>query len=211
MGTDTFEHAFFALRTACDANRSAVQNQSVAKIIGFLRVKNRAKLSFAFCRVFGVGEPQQVRYTNAVGVADDGGLAVNVAHHEVCGFSAYSWEFGKLLDGVRYNAAVIPNEDFAGLRNIMGLCFVKSAGSDYVAYILLIRFSKRFQSRVFTEENGRYHIDARIGALCRKACCDKQLVRLLIFERANRIGILRLEQLHRFCGKFFFVHKTTSE
>ena len=115
MSADVFEHAFFALRTARNANSPAVQNQPVTEIVGFLRVKNSAKLRFAFCRVFGIGKTQQVRYTDAVGIANHRRFSVNVARHKVRGFAPYSGKLYKLLYGIRNHSAVIPNKDFAGL------------------------------------------------------------------------------------------------
>ena len=206
MGANLPKHAFFALRAACYADGSAVKNESVAEIVRLRRVKNCAKLRFAFCRILRIGQAKQIRYTNTVGIANNRRLSVNIPHHEVRSLSAYSGQLNKLLNGIRHNATVIPNENFAGLRNVVGLRFVEPAGSNYVAYILLVRLRKRLQGRIFPEQNRSYHIDSGIRTLRRQARSNKQLVRLSVFKGANRIRIFLLEQLHRFCGTFFFIH-----
>lgn len=63
------------------------QYSAVAEVIGFLRRKQLAQLIFHLCRIFSGGEPQQVGNADAVGVAYDGGLVVDVAYNQVGSFS----------------------------------------------------------------------------------------------------------------------------
>lgn len=65
------------------------QYGAVAEVIGFLRRKQLAQLIFHLCRIFSGGEPQQVGNADAVGVAYDGGLVVDVAHNQ-------DWQFSVL-------------------------------------------------------------------------------------------------------------------
>ena len=64
------------------------QYGAVAEVIGFLRRKQLAQLIFHLCRIFSGGEPQQVGNADAVGVAYDGGLVVDVAYNQVGSFPA---------------------------------------------------------------------------------------------------------------------------
>ena len=77
------------------------QYGAVAEVIGFLRRKQLAQLIFHLCRIFSGGEPQQVGNADAVGVAYDGGLVVDVAHNQVGSFPSYTRQLGQLFHSVR--------------------------------------------------------------------------------------------------------------
>ena len=71
------------MRPAGNADRPSVKNKAMAKIIGFLGIKKKAKLRFAFCRIFGVSKSQQICYANAVSIANYRRLTVNIAYNKI--------------------------------------------------------------------------------------------------------------------------------
>lgn len=141
------------------------QYGAVAEVIGFLRRKQLAQLIFHLCRIFSGGEPQQVGNADAVGVAYDGGLVVDVAHNQVGSFPAYTRQLGQLFHSVRQNAVILVQQHLGHGDDILGLGVIESAGTHHLFQFSKIRRCEILQALVLLIQILGYNIDPGIGAL----------------------------------------------
>ena len=183
----------------------------MAEVARFLRREYLTQLLFHTQRVLAaIGETQSPRDADAVRVADVGGLAVNVAEDEVRRLAPDAGQRRELLHRAGDLAAVLFEQNFRALDEILRLGVVKSAGADHLADLLIAGVCKGFERRIFLKERGRDHVHARVGALGRKTHGKKQLVVLLIVERAARVGVEDLQLLHDAADGGFGFHGETS-
>ena len=183
----------------------------MAEVARFLRREYLTQLLFHTQRVLAaIGETQSPRDADAVRVADVGGLAVNVTEDQIRRLASDAGQRRELLHRAGDLAAVLFEQNFRALDEILRLGVVKSAGADHLADLLIRRVREGLKRRELLIERRRDHVHARVGALGGKTHGKKQLVVLLIVERAARVGVERFERLHDAADGGFGFHGETS-
>ena len=165
-----------AVRFSGIAYRSAMMNQIMAEFGLALRRDGGFQLPFHHFRMIAGRKPQTVGKTNAVGIGNDGRLAVNIAADEIGGFSSDARKTGQILYIIRH-PSIEPFQNIAAhFDDAFRLGAKKTAGMDRGTELFKIGCGKGFQGRVFFKERRRDHVDAGGGTLRRKRRWDQQLI-----------------------------------
>ena len=86
-----------------------------------------------------------------MGIANIGGLAVDITTDEIGCFAADAGESGELLNRIRDYATVFIPKHFAHFNDIAGLGVIKAAAAHHFFHIGDIRFGKGFNGGVLGE------------------------------------------------------------
>ena len=135
---------------------------------------------------------------------------VDVAENEVRGLASDAGETRQLLHRAGDPAAVLFKENFRALDEVFGLGIVKAAGLDGFADLFIAGVGERLERREPCVQRGGDHVHARIGALGGEPHGEKQLIILLVLQRAQGVGVERLQRLNDTADSGFGFHGVTS-
>ena len=201
--------AFFTFRLSGVADGSAVKNDAVAKIRRMFRRKYLSKCHFDLDGVFC-----SVHKTEAIGNADAMGVHngrtgdfIYVTQNEVCGFSAYTGQGGKLLHGLRHFAIVLCQQHLGAGNHIASLCSEETAGMNIFLNLFHICLRKCLQSgKSFKKRRGDF-VYALVSTLSGKADGEKKLIVLFPIQSAVGQRIFLHQQPNDFIDLFLSTHR----
>ena len=167
----------------------------MAEIRGFLRRQEGAKLPLYFLRFL-----QIIHQSHAIAQADTVGVhhyaagqVIDVPQQQVCGLAPHAGETQQVLHAVRHASAIVGQEHPAGQHDVPGLGPVKAAGMYIRLYLLRRGFGEGLQRRETGKQRRSHQIDPGVCTLGAEAHGDHQLIILFILQRAQRLGVFRLQ------------------
>ena len=134
---------------------------------------------------------ESAAYPNTMCIRYNAGDSENIAEQEICDLSSDTGKLTKLMNVARQFAIIFIAKLDTSRFDRCRLGAVKSAGADYIFYILKRSICEVGKSRVFEEQIFANDIYTRIGALGGKSAHNHQLPSLFPspIKRASGIGI----------------------
>ena len=96
-------------------------DKPVAGVVLFLGLDDFFQIHLHFIRLGVVSQADAPRNTDAVGICHHGGLAKQVAQHQVRRFAPYAGQLQQLIHFVGHFAAVLLHQHIGALFDIRGL------------------------------------------------------------------------------------------
>lgn len=189
--------ADFTFWAARRTDGTAVQDESVAKIVRFFGRQNFSELLFYFQRVLALAQTKPSADADAVRVRYDGGLVVDVADNEIRRFAPDTRQRRQNFYRVRYNTVEIRFQFSAHGENVARFCFVKPAGMNESLNFLLRARTESVKIGKTGKQPWGDQVDPCVGTLSRKPGSNQKLERVAVNQRANRAGIFFFQGLHR--------------
>ena len=162
----------------------------MAEVGALLRRQDGPELPLHLQGVLGaVCDPQPPCDADAVGVADVGGLVINVPQDEVRRLPSHAGQTRELLHGAG-DLPVKALQQLPGAADqVPGLPVEEAAGADIGLHLLRLRLGEALQRREAGEERRRHLVYPGIGTLGREPHGEEQLIILLVLQGAEGVGV----------------------
>ena len=202
------EAASLTLRPSGDADGAAVVDEAMAELVALFRGDNCAKSLFNFGRLLDViHESDEIRETDAVGIGDDGGLAVDITENQIGTLASDAGEREELLHGIRHDVVILLVEYRHAGMDVAGFRFAKAAGADNRFNRFGRGFSKGSNGRKRLQKVNHDDVDSGIGALGGEPHADEKLPGILIIQRTLGGRIFIFEPFDDGKGELTFSHR----
>ena len=162
---DLIQRTIIAKCLSCRAYLSAEQHRAVAEVVGALRRQQLSHFTLDRLGIFGAHKAQTVAKPYKMRIGDHGRLAVDIAHNQVCRFSADARQTYQLLYSIRHLAAKLLTQHFSDADKAFGFCLEKSAYMYYRGDIVYVGSGKAFGVGEPFEQLRRHHVYGLIAAL----------------------------------------------
>ncbi|HEY9179443.1 MAG TPA: hypothetical protein VIO32_01910 [Candidatus Baltobacteraceae bacterium] len=164
----------------------------------FFARDDRLQVALDVARRLAQRESEPVSHAKDVRVDGDLGFFKRHRHNHARRFSADAGQRFQLLAFARHLASVFFDQFLGTVDDVPRLRPEKAARLDDALDVLLPGLGKFFGGRIFSEQDRRRHIHARVGALRREYHRDDQFERIGVFERGFGMRIRTLENAKLF-------------
>ena len=161
----------------------------MTKIRGFLLGQHLPQLLLHLHRVLTLGQTQFIGNPDAMGVADHGGLMVNISQQQIGRFPAHAGQLQKVVHIVRHFPVKVAAEHLTGQHNVTGLMAVETAGPDIFLHFGNVRVGEIVQGGEPLKQRRGDQIHPRVGTLGRQPHGNHQFIILLIVQCTQGIGV----------------------
>ena len=124
-----------------------------------------------------------------------GGL-VDISQDQIGGLAPHAGQPEQFFHGSGYPAAVLLHQHPGGGHDIPRLGPEKAGGVDVRLHLGHVGAGQVFQGRVAGEEGGRDLVHPLVGTLGGQTGGEEQLVVLAVVQRAQSVGVSRLQSFH---------------
>jgi len=189
-GAEICQHAGFAVRRACWADRAAVLDDEMAQGYPVLLWEYCYQIVLDLHRIDVPSELQSAGNPSHMGVDHHANsLPKPAAENDVGRFATDARQRNEILHAAWHLSAVLRSQFLAAAANVFSLRAEESCAVDNGFDLGLRCGCHGIGSGPAVKEVGRHRVDAFVGALSRENCGDEELERIFKIEGATGVGV----------------------